>query len=291
MKPAAFDYYAPATLEEALSLLEKYGDEAKILAGGQSLMPLINMRLARPAVLVDINRISGLDFIREEDGSMAIGALARHANVASSEVLKKGCPMLPHAAQFVGDVQVRSRGTFGGCIAHADPAAEFGAVVYTLGGEIVAREVKGSRLIPVTEFFLDVLTTSLRPYEMVTEVRVPSLQGKLWSFRGIAPRFGDMVLAGVALALELDGAGDCQWSRIGMFGVGSTPLRASKAEEKLLGNRLEEKLIAEIAGQAAAEAQPASDIHASASYRRELVRWLVAWNLRNVRQKQQEKKQ
>jgi carbon-monoxide dehydrogenase medium subunit len=291
MKPAAFDYYAPATLEEALSLLEKYGDEAKILAGGQSLMPLINMRLARPAVLVDINRISGLDFIREEDGSMAIGALARHANVASSEILKKGCPMLPHAAQFVGDVQVRSRGTFGGCIAHADPAAEFGAVVYTLGGEIVAREVKGSRLIPVTEFFLDVLTTSLRPYEMVTEVRVPSLQGKLWSFRGIAPRFGDMVLAGVALALELDGAGDCQWSRIGMFGVGSTPLRASKAEEKLLGNRLEEKLIAEIAEQAAAEAQPASDIHASASYRRELVRWLVAWNLRNVRQKQQEKKE
>ena len=155
----------------------------------------------------------------------------------------------------------------------------------------MAQEIKGSRVIPVTEFFLDALTTSLKPYEMVTEVRVPSLQGKLWSFRGIAPRFGDMVLAGTAVALELDGGGNCRWSRIGMFGVGSTPLRASKSEEKILGNRLEEKLIAEIAGQAAAEAEPASDIHASASYRRELVRWLVAWNLRSVRQKQQEKKQ
>lgn len=253
-------------------------------------MPVINMRLAQPAVLVDINRISSLDFIKAENGSVAIGALTRHASVASSEVLKQSCPMLPYAAQFVADVQVRNRGTFGGSISNADPAAQFPALVYTLGGEITARDSKGSRRIPAAEFFIAALTTALKPSEMVTEVRVPSLQGKIWSFRVVAPRAGDTVLAGVAVACELDTDGNCRWARIGMFGVGPTPLRASMAEEKLLGNRLEEKLIGEIAERAAAETQAGSDVYASASYRRELIRWLVAWNLRQIQGNPQEKK-
>ncbi|OGQ79268.1 MAG: hypothetical protein A3F90_02590 [Deltaproteobacteria bacterium RIFCSPLOWO2_12_FULL_60_19] len=288
MKPAPFDYYAPSTLEEVLALLGQHGDEAKLLAGGQSLMPLINMRLARPAVLVDINRLPGLDYIREDDGMIAIGALTRHASVASSNVLKKSCPMLPHAAQFVGDLQVRNRGTFGGSIAHADPASEFCAVVYTLGGEIVARHAGGSRVIPVEEFFEAPLTTALTPREIATEVRVARIKGAAWSFRGIAPRFGDFVLAGVGIALDFDGEGRCGACRVGMFGVGPTPLRAYKAEQSCVGNRLDEKLIVELAELAATEADPSSDVHASAGYRRELLRWLVGWNLRNASRKHQE---
>lgn len=290
MKPAPFDYYAPATLEEVLALLGQHGDEAKLLAGGQSLMPLINMRLARPALLVDINRLPALDYIREDDGMIAIGALTRHASVAASNVLNKSCPMLPHAAQFVGDLQVRNRGTFGGSIAHADPASEFCAVVYTLGGEIVARHGGGSRAIAAEEFFVEPLTTALRAEEVVTEVRVARIKGPAWSFRGVAPRFGDFVLAGVGLALEFDSGGKCSGSRIGMFGVGPTPLRARKAEQKCLGNRLDEKLIVELAELATSEADPSSDVHASAGYRRELLRWLVGWNLRNAIRKHQEEK-
>ena len=288
MKPAPFDYYAPSTMEEVLALLKQHGEEAKLLAGGQSLVPLINMRLARPAVLVDINRLPGLDYIREDDGTIAIGALTRHASVASSNVLKKSCPMFPHAAQFVGDLQVRNRGTFGGSIAHADPASEFCAVVYTLGGEIVARDARGSRAIPAEEFFAAPLTTALSAEEVVTEVRVARIKGPAWSFRGVAPRFGDFVFAGVAVALDFDKERKLSACRIGMFGVGPTPLRARKAERACLGNRLDEKLIAESVELATAEAEPSSDVHASAGYRRELLRWLVGWNLRNAIGKLQE---
>jgi carbon-monoxide dehydrogenase medium subunit len=272
-------------LEEVLNLLAEHGDEAKVLAGGQSLVPLMNMRLAKPSVIVDINRLPGIDYIEPRNGRVAIGALTRHRSVEGSTLLRELCPMLPEAAEHVGDLQVRNRGTFGGSISHADPAAEFCAVVFTLGGEVVARSKNGTRHLPAQDFFVGPLMTSLEPTELVTEVLVPRLPGPGWSFRSVAPRHGDLAIAGVAVTLDLDGEGRCSEVRIGMFGVGPTPLRASEAEARLKGNRLEDHLLTEVAEQASSEAEPVSDVRASASYRRELVKRLVAWNLRDASEK------
>lgn len=282
MKPAPFDYYDPSTVEETLALLQEHGDEAKLLAGGQSLLPLLNMRLAKPALLVDINRVPGLDYIRRENGTIAIGALTRHRTVELSPLLKEHCPIFCHSAQFVGDIQVRNRGTFGGSLAHADPTAQFCALVYTLGGTIVARGPAGSRTIPIEEFFLGPLTTALEATEMITEAQVPALPGPGWSVRGMQPRHGDFVIAGVAVVLDMEGD-RCRAARIGMYGVGATPLRAREAEAKLQGQKLEDSLFAEAAATAAREADPASDVQASAEYRREVVKWLTEWNLKNAR--------
>lgn len=284
MKPANFDYYDPATLDEALSLLYQYGDDAKVLAGGQSLVPLMNMRLAKPAVIVDINRLSEADYIEPRRGGVAIGALTRHRSVERSTLLKDVCPLLPHAAQHVADLQVRNRGTFGGSMAHADPASEFCAVALTLGARVQATGKKGprhkraSRWMQAQEFFTGPLMTALDPTELVTQVYLPGFSGA-WSFRSVEPRNGDLAIAGVMVALDLDGDGLCRQARIGMFGVGPTPLRATRAEEILKGYRLDDRLIAEAAEQASTEAEPVSDVRASAEYRTELVKRLVAWNL------------
>lgn len=282
MKPAQFEYFCPGSLDEALGLLAQYGDDAKVLAGGQSLVPLMNMRLAKPSVIVDINRLSELDRIDSRDGMAAIGALTRHRSVERSPLLQEICPMLPQAAGQVADVQVRNRGTFGGSISHADPASEFCAVLATLGGAIATRSATGSRQIAVEEFFIGPLMTCLEPTEIVTEITLPTLQARTWSFRSVSPRHGDLAIAGVALTLDVDAAGICSDVRIGLFGVGPTPLRASAAEAMLKGNKVDERLIGQAAAQAATEADPVSDVRASASYRRELVKRLVAWNLNNA---------
>lgn len=285
MKPAKFEYYDPKTIDEALGLLDQHGDEAKLLAGGQSLVPLMNMRLAKPSVVVDINQLSSLDYIEPRNGSIAIGALARHRTVEKSALLKELCPILPHAAEHVADVQVRNRGTFGGSIAHADPAAEFCAAILLLGGKVVARSLKGTRQIPAEEFFVGPLMTSLEPTELVTEVLAPRPPGQRWSFRSVAPRHGDLAIAGVMVLLDADNKGICTEVRIGMFGVGPTPLRAARAEAMLKGHDLDVRLIAQAAEEAAAESDPVSDVRASADYRRDLVKGLVAWNLRNASNK------
>ena len=280
MKPAKFEYYDPTTVDEALDLLDRHGDEAKVLAGGQSLVPLMNMRLAKPSVVIDINRLAGLDYIQSRNGSVAIGALTRHRTVETSQVLKRLCPLLPHAAEHVADVQVRNRGTFGGSIAHADPAAEFCAIALLLDGKVLVRSKKRAREIPAAEFFVGPLTTSLDPTELVTEVLLPEPPVRGWSFRSVAPRHGDLAVAGVMAVLEADGRGVCTEARIGMFGVGPTPLRAARAEAMLVGNALDDLLIARAAEEASSEADPVSDVRASADYRREMVRRLVAWNLK-----------
>lgn len=281
MKPAPFDYHDPTTVEETIALLERHGDEAKILAGGQSLIPVLNMRLARPAVLLDINRVPGLDYIRVEDGHIAIGALTRHRSVELSSLLRERCPILCHSAQYIGDVQIRNRGTFGGSLAHADPSAQFCALVYTLGGTIVAQGPEGARTISIDDFFLGPLTTALEPTEMITEARVPTLPGPGWSARGIQPRHGDFVVAGVAVVLDME-KDRCREARIGMYGVGPTPLRARRAEGQMRGERPGDGLFAAVAETAAQEAEPSSDMQASSEYRREMVKWLTAWNLRNA---------
>src|SRR5450759_2687939 len=172
MIPAPFEYVAPKSLEEALRLMERHGDEAKILAGGHSLLPLIKLRLAQPRYIIDIGRLRGMRYIRQENGHIAIGALTTHAEIESSSLLRSKCPLLPETAALLGDVQVRNRGTLGGNLAHADPAADYPAAVLALDAEIVAASTSGARTIPVTEFFLDMLTTALRPGEILSQVRI-----------------------------------------------------------------------------------------------------------------------
>ena len=277
MKPAPFEYFDPDSVEEALALLEQHGDDAKILAGGQSLVPPMNMRLAKPRVIVDINRIRSLDYLREgEDGSLRIGALTRHATIERSEWVARRWPLLSEAVKHIGHMQIRFRGTVGGSIAHADPAAALPGVLAALGGEVVARGPGGERTIPAGEFFISYLTTSLEPTEMVVEVRLPPVPaGAGHAFMEIARRHGDFALVGVAALLSLDGNGRVGWARLALIGAGPTPIRAESAERVLVGQPPSEELF-RAAGQAVTrEVDPTSDIHASAEYRREVAGVLV----------------
>lgn len=282
MKPPAFDYQAPRTVEEAVGILSEYQDEAKVLAGGQSLTPMLNLRLLKPSVLVDINHISGLDGIEVQGDQVMIGGLTRHRSVEQSEELKRSCGLLPRVAGEIADVQVRNRGTFGGSLAHCDPAAEFCASTYTLGGSITAVGKSGERRISAEDFFVGPLMTALSPDELITRVTLPTLNGRNWSFRSVSPRHGDLAIAGVMVVLDFDADGSCQDARIGMFGVGPGPLRASQAEALVQGKRVDAKLAAEAADQAAAESDPETDVRATRAYRLELVKNLVKWNLMNA---------
>jgi carbon-monoxide dehydrogenase medium subunit len=277
MKPACFDYVAPATLSEAVSLLEKHEGEAKVLAGGQSLMPLLTMRLARPSVLIDLNKITELDYIRESNGSLAIGAMTRKRAVEQSALVKSRQPMLHAATRLVAHTQIRNRGTVGGSLAHADPAAEYPAVAYALDAELCSIGPSGSRTIPAAEFFVTYLTTVLEPCELLSEVRFPVLAERTgWSFDEIARRRGDFAMAGVATTVTLESDGHCSAARVVVFGVAPTPFRARQTEEALIGERPDEALLERAAEQATDEIEePLSDIHASAPYRRSLAQVLT----------------
>lgn len=283
MKPPLFDYYDPRTLEEALDLLERYGPEAKVLAGGQSLVPLLNLRLARPSVLVDLNRIPGMDTIRREDGWLRVGAMARQWDVEHAPQVIQNLPILAEALRFVGHPQIRMRGTIGGSIAHADPAAELPALLTCLAGEVVAQRRSGSRVISAGELFVTVLTTSLQPDEILTEVRWPiPPPGTGWAFVELARRHGDYALAGVAALVRLDSDGSVAEARIGITGCGSVPVRAVQAEQALRGARASEKTWEEAGRLAASALDPPSDLHASGEYRRRVAAVLVSRALRSA---------
>ncbi|HXX37690.1 MAG TPA: xanthine dehydrogenase family protein subunit M [bacterium] len=268
MKPAAFEYHAPDTVEDAVALLEAHGDQAKILAGGQSLVPLMNMRLARPAVIIDINRIHALDYLTPDGDVLRIGALCRQRCVERSAVVEARCPLLSAAIRLIGHVQIRNRGTVVGSLAHADPAAEATAVFAVLGGTITAVGPDGTRTIPADEYFVSYLTTSLDPRELITEARFPVLPpGAGWSWREIARRHGDFALTGVGVVLTAR-AGTVKNARIGLTGVGPTPARAARAERVLVGRAPSGALWDEAAEAVRAEIDPDDDIHASAEYRR-----------------------
>ncbi len=268
MKPAAFEYQAPRTVGEAVGLLDKHADQAKVLAGGQSLVPLMNMRLARPGVIVDINRIKALEYIVATPTALRIGALVRQRAAETSRLVAERCPLLRDALRLVGHVQIRNRGTVGGSIAHADPAAELTAVLTALGGEVTAQGPRGTRVIPAADLFVTYLTTSLDPREVLTEVRFPTLPpGAGWSWMEIARRHGDFALAGVGVVLAVR-RGMISDVRIGLTGVGPTPVRASAAERLLTGRAPSEALWAEAADAVRAAVEPDGDIHASAEYRR-----------------------
>ncbi len=269
VKPAAFDYAAPTSLAEALTLLGDPDRDATVLAGGQSLLPMLNMRLARPELVVDIGRIPNLAGIEEREGALVFGAMTTKAAVESSALVLRQQPLLHAATKLVGHPQIRSRGTVGGSMAQADPAAEYPAVAVATGGWMRAVGADGERTIPAADFFVTCLTTGLAPGELLVEVGIPALSaGTGWSFTELSRRHGDFAMAGVAVTVRLDRAGCFEESRIVVFGVGDIPTRMSAAEELLRGERPEPSLYRR-AADAVRDAfdAPMSDIHASAEYR------------------------
>ena len=284
MKPAPFEYFAPLELQEALDLLERYGDEAKILAGGQSLMPLMNLRLARPGLIIDINRLSSLDTITATpEGGLTISALSRQRALERSKIVQEQNPILAAAMPLIGHFQIRNRGTIGGSLVHADPAAELPAVSLLLGAEFLLRSKSAVRVVPAAEFFLSYLTTAIRPAELLTEIRLPKWpSGEAWAVQEIARRKGDFALIGVALRAELDAVETVQKAVIVMFGVGGKPQRMERAEAILKGRRISEAFLRELSGVVAEELEPDSDIHASAAYRKEVGGVLVRRSLESA---------
>ncbi len=275
MKPPRFAYAAPRGLPEALGLLRDAGEDGKVLAGGQSLMPLLNFRLARPGVLIDFNRIRELAYIRAQDGVISIGAMTRQRALERSRVVAAQLPLLRAAIPFVGHPPIRNRGTLGGSLAHADPAAELPAVACALGARCRLASVAGDREVPAEEFFVDYFTTALRPGEALVAIDWPAQPRTAGcAVLEIARRHGDFALAGVAVALRRDRAHRCLDPRIALFGLGATPVRAREAEAELLGGAPER--FGEAAEAAAARLDPPSDVHATARYRREVARELTA---------------
>jgi len=277
MKPPSFDYEAPATLEDAVALLAANEFEAKLLAGGQSLMPLLNMRLTRPGLLIDLARVPGLDSMNEDAGGLTVGGMARQRAVELSPAVKSKHPLLHAALLQVAHPQNRNQGTVGGSIAHADPAAELPALAVALDAEMEAHGPDGARKIPASEFFLTYLTTSLAGNEILTAVRFPYLAAKTgWSFLEVARRHGDFALTGTIATVSLDGRGSIAAARIVLFAVDSRPRRMSDAEGMLVGQAPSAALF-ERAAQAASAAieEPLSDVHASADFRLSLAQTLV----------------
>lgn len=277
MKPAAFDYIAPETLEHALDLLAQYGDEAKVIAGGQTLGPMLNMRVLAPSVLIDLNNIAELGERHVTDEGLMLGALTRQGELEDDADLGRSQPLVAAAIPHIAHRAIRNRGTVGGSLAHADPAAEWGALVHALGAELmVARKGSAPRLVAAEEFFEGLLTTALGPDELLIGVRLPRWRADAgWSFREFSRRHGDFAMAGVACRVVLDGSGRCREAGLGLVGVSDKPLRASKAEAVLLDGDVGEALFREAAACAAAETDPMEDLHASAAFRRHLVEVLV----------------
>ncbi len=277
MKPAPFRYLAPTTMDEALDALSHYGYEAKLLAGGQSLIPTMNFRLAQPGVLIDLNRIPDFDYIEPTaEGGIRIGAMTRQRQVEQSTLIAEHVPLLTAAMPYIAHVQIRNRGTIGGSLAHADPAAELPAVISALGGMLIARGPDGERAIEVQDFYVGLFATELAPDEMLMEIELPPQAARSgFAIQEIARRHGDYALVGVAVHVEVDARGRCSHARLAYFSVGEGPVMATHAANLLVGEMPTHALIREAAEQAGkVDLDPPSDIHASAAYRRHLAQVL-----------------
>jgi carbon-monoxide dehydrogenase medium subunit len=285
MYPASFEYVAPATLEEAIETLGRYEDDAKVLAGGQSLIPLMKLRFAAPRVLVDINRLPGLDTLAAEDGGgLRIGALVRHKTCEKSELLGGRWGTLGAAAPLISDPIIRNLGTMAGSLAHADPQGDWGSALLAMGAEVVAQSPDGTRTIPLTELFQGPFVTSLEPTEIITEIRVPDPGPNAGgTYLKLERKVGDFATVGVAVHLSMDN-GRVGRAGIALTAVGPTNLRATAAEEALAGQELTDGAIAEAARLAAEAAQPFSDTRGSADYKRTVVRVFTERGLRTVRE-------
>lgn len=277
MKPAPFDYYAPTSVDETCSLLARYGSDAKLLAGGQSLVPLLALRLAQPATLIDLNGVHELDYIRADDNGVAIGAMTRQRTVERSSVMRETCPLLPAAVEWIGHPQIRNRGTIGGSLVHSDPAAELPALATLLDATFTITNAQGAkRIVKPDEFFVTYLTTAVEPEEMLSEIYFPTLPaGTGWSFVEVARRHGDFALVGAAVTVALDSAGACSNARIALFGVAPTATRSPSAEQALLNQKPDEQAIAAAALEVVKDIDPPGDVHASVEYRKYVATNLV----------------
>lgn len=281
MKPAAFSYHAPKSVEEILSLLSEHGDEAKILGGGQSLIPLMALRLATPSVVIDINGVDDLDYVRTDDNTLQIGALARHRDIEELKGLAEWCPMLLEAIQMVGHVAIRNRGTVVGSMAHADPAAEWPAMALGLEGVIDVVGPSGKRTIAADDFFVSLLTTAIEPGEVATEVRLHLPKGRVGScFLELARRHGDFAVTGVGTQMSLSSDRECvEDARVVAIGVGQTAVRIREAEDVLVGESPIDELYREAARVVHDTIAPSDDIHATADYRRSIAEVLTRRSL------------
>ncbi|MGB8437334.1 MAG: xanthine dehydrogenase family protein subunit M [Burkholderiales bacterium] len=285
MKPAPFEYIRPGSLPEALEALARHASACKILAGGQSLVPMMNLRLVKPAVLIDINRVPGLADIRLDGGELVIGALARHAALLASDLVAKHCPLMAEAYRHVAHGPIRNRGTLGGNISHADPASEMPAVLTACDAKIIARKANGTRTLPATEFFTGALTTVLTDGEMVTEIRVPVAapgQGAAW--HEAVNRQGDFAMAGVGVLVTVAG-GKCTQASIAVAGMERPGVRLPAVEKQLVGKALDESAITAAARKAGTEVRPGSSYHADEPYKRELVETLTVRALTAARER------
>jgi carbon-monoxide dehydrogenase medium subunit len=276
MIPPAFEYLCPKTIPEAITLLQQHGDDAKLLSGGQSLIPMMKLRLARPGFLIDINSISGLSYIKEEGGFLKIGGLTREAELETSPLVRSKYPLLMDTTAVIADPQVRNLATVGGNLAHGDPANDHPATMIAFGAQIVATGPKGERVIPVEDFFVTLFTTALKHDEILTEIRIPVSPTKSGgAYFKVERKVGDFATAAAAVQLTLDGGGVVQKAGIGLTNVGPTPIKARKAEDFLKGKKSDAATLAQAAQLASDEAQPSSDLRGPAEYKKGLVKELT----------------
>lgn len=286
MIPPSFEYLRPKTIPEAIAMLQQHGDAAKILSGGQSLIPMMKLRLARPSILIDINRISGLSHVKEEDGYLKIGGLTREAELEASPLVRSKYPILADTTHVIADPQVRNLATVGGNLAHGDPANDHPATMLALGARVVANGPKGERVIPIEKFFLSIFTTALEPDEILTEIRVPIPPARsAGAYLKLERKVGDFATAAVAVQMTFDEQGACQKVGIGLTNVGATPVKAQKAEEFLLGKKLDDDAISQAAQLAADEAEPSADLRGPVEYKKGLVKELAKRALQLTRER------
>ena len=286
MIPASFEYLRPKTVSEAIGLLQQHGDDAKILSGGQSLIPMMKLRLARPPYLIDINRIPGLSYVKEEGGYLKIGGLTREAELEASPVVRSKYPIIVETAHVIADPQVRNLATVGGNLAHGDPANDHPATMLALGAQVVATGPKGERTIPIENFFLSLFSTALKPDEILTEIRIPIPPPRSGgAYFKLERKVGDFATAAVAVQITLDNQGLCQSAGIGLTNVGPTPLKARKAEDFLRGKKLDEANISQAAQLAADESAPSADLRGPVEYKKGLVKELAKRALSRARER------
>jgi carbon-monoxide dehydrogenase medium subunit len=276
MIPPSFEYLRPKTIPEAIQMLQQHGDAAKILSGGQSLIPMMKLRLARPGILIDINRITGLSYIKEEGGYLKIGGLTREAELEVSPLVRSKYQILADTTHVIADPQVRNLATVGGNLAHGDPANDHPATMIALGAQVVANGPRGERVIPIEHFFVSLFTTALQPDEILTEIRVPIPPARSGgAYQKLERKVGDFATAAVAVQLTLDGQGSCQKVGIALTNVGATPIKARKAEASLQGKRLDDATIAQATHLAPDEAEPSADLRGPVEYKKGLVKELA----------------
>jgi carbon-monoxide dehydrogenase medium subunit len=287
MKPAPFEYHVPGSLEPALDLMSQHASDAKILAGGQSLVPAMNFRIVQPSMLIDLNRVTELSYVREEESVLRIGAMTRERQLESNPLISRWAPLLTEAAPYIAHPQIRNRGTIGGSIVNADPAAELPVLMLALNARLKAARTSGERWIDAQNFFMGMFTTALEPEEILVEIELPAMSPRTgWSFMEVAPRAGDYALMGVAVLVTLDQNGKCERARLVYLNAGEGPMEALEAEKDLIGESLTDRLIESAASKASAtEITPFGNIHTSPEFQRHLANVLTKKALKQASQR------